>query len=468
MPQQDGPPDDADDGRHLRDRVTRGTQLGRVALSHTARTVVGRARQPFQSDDARAQARDAAALQLADDLVSALGSMKGAAMKLGQALSLLNFGLSTAQARDEFNRRLAPLYRRAPAVDNAVMFGVLDRELGGRRSEIASIEPVPVAAASLGQVYRGELVDGRTVAIKVQYPSVQSSVRADLKNLALLVRLRGKDFLDVGLEELVGEISRQIHLELDYEREYDNHRRVYRAHEGHPVFRIPEPIESLSTPRVLTTEFLNGRTLDQLGPLDQHTADHLGEAVYRFYCSGVHTTGEFCADPHPGNIVLLDSGAVGFLDFGLYVTMDPAQVEVEHAVLVAVLTGDVDTAYRHARAGGFIVDESAMPPEMVMDYLQTVGGWHLSPGVVQVTPKVAHRSLSAAILPGSEFRQGIYRQRVPREHVFSRRTEMSVCALLGELNARGPWRGICEEWVLGAAPATEMGHRIARWRSTRT
>lgn len=153
------------------------------------------------SDDEKAAARDAEVLRLADDLVSALGAMKGAAMKLGQAMSLLNLGLSSAEARDEFSRRLAPLYRRAPAVANAAMFGVIDRELGDRRRRLVSIEPEPLASASLGQVYRGELDDGRAVAIKVQYPSAQSSVRADLKNLALLVRLRSRDLPNVGLEE---------------------------------------------------------------------------------------------------------------------------------------------------------------------------------------------------------------------------------------------------------------------------
>lgn len=420
------------------------------------------------SDEDRAAARDAEVLRLADDLVSALGSMKGAAMKLGQALSLLNLGLSSAQARDEFSRRLAPLYRRAPAVDNAVMFALLDRELGNRRGRLASIDPVPLAAASLGQVYRGRLDDGRTVAIKVQYPSVQSSVRADLKNLALLVRLRSRDFPNLGLEELVDEISHQIRLELDYEREFDNHRSVYLDHLGHPVFRIPEPIENLSTARVLTSEYLSGTTLDQLGPVTPEVADHLGEAVYRFYCGGLYTNGRFCADPHPGNIVVLADGAVGFVDFGLYVSMDSEQLELERTILGAVLAGDTGTAYASARAGGFIVDESAMPEEMVMDYLTTVASWHLAPGVVTVTPKIAHRSLAQAMLPRSEFRKGMYRQRVPREHLFSRRTEMSVCALLGDLQASAPWRAISEEWILGREPATEMGLRIARWESART
>ncbi len=388
-------------------------------------------------------------------------------MKLGQALSLLNLGLSSAHAREEFSGRLAPLFNRAPAVSNAVMFAQLDRELGARRRQLASIDPEPLAAASLGQVYRAELLDGRAVAIKIQYPSVQASVRADLKNLALLVRLRGREFPNVGLEELVEEISQQILLELDYERELTNHLQVYRDYFGHPVFRIPEPIASLSTAKVLTTELLHGSTLDQLKTVDQDRADVVGEALYRFYCGGLYTTGRFCADPHPGNIIVLADGTVGFVDFGLYVAMDHEQVELERAVFAAILAGDPNAAYGLACAGGFIVDESAMPQEMVMDYLTTVAGWHLEPGIVKVTPKTVHRSLSQAVLPQSHFRKGMYRQHVPREHLFSRRTEMNVCGLLGALGASGPWRAISEEWILGGEPVTEMGRRIAEWESTR-
>ena len=406
-------------------------------------------------------------LKLADDLVSALGSMKGAAMKFGQSISLLNLGLSSAEARAEFTRRLAPLYRQAPPTNNDIMFELLDRELGHRRSQLVSIDPEPIAAASLGQVYRGELADGRAVAIKVQYPSAQSAVSADLRNLALLSRLRARDFPNLGLADLVAEISDQIHLELDYARELDNHRRVYRAHLRHPAFRIPEPIETLCTAKVLTTEYLDGPTLDQLGPVPQERANQLGEALYRFYCGGLYTAGQFCADPHPGNIIALDDGTVGFVDFGLYVMMDAEQIALERAVFAAVLAGDAPEVYALLRSGGFIVDESAMPEEMALGYLAAIGAWHLAPGVVTVTPEAALLSVSEGMLPSSSFREWIYQQRVPREHLFSRRTEMNVCALLGDLQASAPWRAISEEWILRREPATDMGRRIAEWESRR-
>jgi predicted unusual protein kinase regulating ubiquinone biosynthesis (AarF/ABC1/UbiB family) len=441
-----------------RGRAARGAKLGFVAVSHASRTAAGRAREPFLSDEDKARARDTQVLRLADDLVTTLGSMKGAAMKLGQMLSLLNFGLSTAQARDEFSLRLAPLFRKAPPVDNSVMFALLDRELGAYRARLASVEPQPIAAASLGQVYRGTLIDGRAVAVKVQYPSAQSAVRADLKNLALLVKLRARAHPQLGLDVLVQEISEQIRLELDYDHELANHREVFQSHRGHPVFRIPEPIEDLCTSRVLITEYLQGTELDQLDGASQQVRDRVGEAVYRFYCGNLYLTGRFCADPHPGNVLALEDGTVGFVDFGLFVRMQAAEIALERSVFAAVLCGDVETAYASARAAGFLIDEQAM------DYLQTVAAWQLAPGITQVTAKTVHKSLSQAVLLSSDYRSAIYRQTLPRAHAFSRRTEMSTWALLGALQARQPWRAIAEEWILGAEPATDMGLEIARWR----
>jgi predicted unusual protein kinase regulating ubiquinone biosynthesis (AarF/ABC1/UbiB family) len=448
-------------------RGERGRRLGGVGARHLSRQAVSRVSEPFRSERQREAARDEQILALASDLVTTLGSMKGAAMKLGQVISVLNFGLSSAAARTEFSQRLAPLFNQAPAVADAEMFRILDAELGARRSLIATIETPPVAAASLGQVYRAILTDGRRVAIKVQYPSARASVRADLKNLGLIVKLysRANRLANLGLDDVVAEVAEQISAELDYEKELTNHDQVWRAHRDHPVFVIPEPITDLCTARVLVTDYLEGQDLSRLTADDHVDRDRLGEAIYRFYCGSIYTTGHFCADPHPGNIVLLPDARVGFVDFGLFVRMRPAEINVEKGVLAAVMTGDAVGAHRLAQEAGFIVDTESMPAQLTMDYIHAVAGWYLTPGTVRITDKVAYRCLSQAMLPGSHFGTGIFRQQMQRAHAFSRRTEMSVCALLGTLGAEGRWRDIAAEWILGAEPATEMGRQISSWQS---
>ncbi len=445
-------------------RVTRTTRVGGIAARHVSRSAVDAIRAPFRSEQDRALARDEKMLRLADDLAATFGSMKGAAMKLGQIMSLLNFGLSSADARDEFTRRMGPLFSRAPAVDNAVMLRLLDREWGKKRDRV-SIDPTPVATASLGQVYRGTLDTGQSVAVKVQYPWARDAVSADMKNLALLIRLR-KPFYPVrGLDAVIAEVSKQIRLELDYTQELANHRAVFEGHRGHPVFAIPEPFDELCTERVLVTEFLDGTELHHLAGAEQAERNRIGEAVHRFYCGSLYTTGSFCADPHPGNVLVLPDNRIGFLDFGLYVRMTEAEIALERSALAAVLLGDEETAHRLACEAQFIVDADAMPPGTALEYMRTVAGWFLTPGVVQVTDKVAYKAITQAMLPRSEFSESILQQQMPRAHAFSRRTEMSVCALLGSLEAAGPWHDIVSEWVLDAAPATEMGRQIAQWRS---
>ncbi len=445
-------------------RAARGARVGQVAARHWARRATGAIREPFLTEREKARARDEQMLRLADDLAKTLGTMKGAAMKLGQAISLLNFGLSSAETRDEFSRRLSPLFSRAPAVDSSVMLRLLDAEWGARRNLVRSVESEPIATASLGQVYRATLADGRRVAIKVQYPSVRQAVRADLKNLALLVRMRAIPFPFQGLDAVVAEVSRQISAELDYRAELTNHRAVFEAHRNHPVFVIPEPIDDLCTDRIVVTEYLDGTPLDQLSDLAQPARDHIGEAIFRFYCGGIYTNGHFCADPHPGNILRLPDDRVGFVDFGLYVRMSESEVELQRSALEAVIRNDTETAYRLACAAGFILDSDAMPAEMAMRYMREVAGWYLTPGPVQMTDKVAYKALSQAILPRSDFRSGMYQQQMPGAHTFSRRTEMSVCALLGTLQSCGPWYDIACEWALGNPPSTPMGRRIEQWR----
>lgn len=449
-------------------RVMRTTRLGNVAARQVVRQAAGTLRKPFLTEEEQVRARDEQMLRFADDLVAALGSMRGAAMKLGQIVSLLNFGLSSQQSRAEFSRRLAPLFSAAPAVANDVMYRVIERELGsaGRRL-LASVEDEPIATASLGQVYRGALRDGRPVAIKVQYPSARDAVRADLKNMALLVRLRKPFYPVPGLEDVMAEVRGQIEMELDYRREWASHRAVYEAHRGHPLFVIPEPIDELCTDRVLVTEYIDGTQLHEFRPSDDIERDRIGEAIFRFYCGHIYTTGSFCADPHPGNILVLGDGRIAFLDFGLYIQMSQDAADVERAILAAAMSGDAAAVHTLTCQAGLITDAEATPPQTTLDYMHAVAGWYLLPGAVQITEKIAYKSLSQAMLPRSEYRAVIFQDRSFSPHAFSRRTEMSVCALLGTLQAAGFWHDIVAEWAFGAPPATDIGCEIARWRSGR-
>lgn len=446
-------------------RLDRGQKLGRVAAGHAARSVVNRLASPVRSDESNAQKRDEQILRFVDDLVAVIGSMRGAAVKLGQLLSMFDMGLSSPATRDEFAARLAPLFDSAPPVDDAVMLSILKSELGPDKFSRLTVDPVSIAAASIGQVYRATTDDGRDIAVKIQYPDVGPAVRADLKNLALVVRLGRGRLPGVDMDAMVAEVTKRVLAELDYRTELSNHLRVYDFYRGHPVWRIPEPIIDLCTDRVLVTEYLEGISFTDACSLPVEERDRIGEAVYRFYCGGVYELGEFCADPHPGNVIVLPDDTVGFLDFGLYLSMDSADVAFQRDVFRGLMEGRDSDVYQMAVDAGFIIDTAAMPMDEAVQYMRAVGRWHLQSGQLTITADLARGIFADAVLPGSGHFGQIRKQNLLDTHTFSRRTEMSVCALLGQLTATAPWGSIAREWIYDdQAPATSMGDLIADWR----
>lgn len=442
-------------------RAKRAAALGKVVAGHAVRSAITTAIKPVAADVAAR--RDADILRFADDLVAVAGSMKGAAQKLGQLLSVVDVGITSASARDEFTARLAPLFDNAPRVLDATMHTALERALGSRRARIVSIDAGAVASASIGQVYRGRLDDGRTVAIKIQYPDIASKVRADLKNLQLVTKLAAKKMPASNTQAIVAEVQRQMIKEVDYRTELAHHQRIFDAFRGHPAWRIPEPIAELCTEQVLVTEYLDGVPFDSLGGEDQQVRDRVGEAIYRFYCGEMYRTGFFCADPHPGNIMLLPDGRVGFVDFGLCMDMDPEDAEVQRKVFRALLTGDDDEAFELAVAAGFLADPEAMERSAATEYIRAVSSWHLADGSLRMTPDIARRSVADAVLPSSKFYDGIRHQRLVETHAMARRTEMCVAALLGKLGAEAPWSAIAREYLGLADAATPMGEGIEIW-----
>src|SRR6202000_932243 len=143
-----------------------------------------------RNEDQRKVALEKRQVEAAEQIVTALGTMKGVAMKVGQVMSFLDVGLVPEEYREEFQHKLAALRDAAPTVTFKDMGKVIESELGERIKDVfEEVDPEPIAAASIGQVYRARLLDGRDVAVKVQYPGVAAAVRADMQNLGLILRL---------------------------------------------------------------------------------------------------------------------------------------------------------------------------------------------------------------------------------------------------------------------------------------
>ncbi len=265
-------------------RVRRTATVASLAATEAMKQFGTRAANVARSEQASDEAMARRQLETAKQIVAALGTMKGAAMKLGQVMSFLDVGLVPEQYREEFQHELAKLRDAAPTVSFKQMRRVIEEDLEKPLAELFdAFEEEPIAAASIGQVYRGTLKDGREVAVKVQYPGVASAVRADLQNLDMILRLLKRMTPGLDVKAIAEEIRERIVEELDYELEAQNQRALARIFEGHPFIVVPEVITSMSRERVLVSAYVSGVGFEELKHRPQAERDRLGEIVFRFF-----------------------------------------------------------------------------------------------------------------------------------------------------------------------------------------
>src|SRR3954462_3307892 len=311
-------------------RIARTAKVSSLAAGQAARQLGTHATNLARSDEGKSAALERRHLEAAEQIVTALGTMKGAAMKLGQVMSFLDVGLVPEEYREDFQRKLAALRDAAPKVSFKDMQNVAEPDLGGKLSEFFSnFDEDAIAAASIGQVYRARTVEGRDVAVKVQYPGVNRAVRSDLQNIGLILRLMQRMAPGLDAKGLAEEIRERIGEELDYEVEAANQRRLSRLYRGHPFVVIPDVLTSLSGERVMVSEFVAGRGFEEFKADPELDRDRLGEVIFRFYYGCMYRHRQFSGDPHPGNCRLMDDGRMAFLDFGLFKTISPEVAEVE-------------------------------------------------------------------------------------------------------------------------------------------
>ena len=314
-------------------RLSRSSKVGKLAATQAAKQMGTRAGNVARrSEESREAALAKRQLETAEQIVAALGTMKGAAMKLGQVMSFLDVGLVPEEYREEFQAKLAELRDAAPKVGWKDMKKVIEGEYGEPIEKVFhTFDPVPIAAASIGQVYKARLKDGRDVAVKVQYPGVAQAVRADMQNLGIILRLMKMVAPGLDPKAMGDEIRSRIDEELDYELEAQNQRTVARLYRNHPFIVVPAVITKLSHEKVIVSEFVQGRGFEELKQLPQAERDRLGEIVYRFYFGCMYRHHQFSGDPHPGNSLLLDDGRMAFFDFGLFkrIPADDRRVRAE-------------------------------------------------------------------------------------------------------------------------------------------
>ncbi|HRG94727.1 MAG TPA: AarF/ABC1/UbiB kinase family protein [Polyangiaceae bacterium] len=290
-----------------------GSRLARLAS--LAKLGVRTGASALRADDGTGAAEKAAEV---------LGNLRGLAAKVGQMASYVD-GLVPEGQRDAYEASLRALRSQAPRSSAAEIRGVVEAELDAPIDRLfVTWEDAPVASASIGQVHRATLHDGRVVAVKVQHPNVRQAVESDLASAGVLetfAALGGaRRFDSRGHLETIRERFRE---ELDYELEAARIAHFAAVHAGDPRVKVPVLVPERSRQSVLTTEFVTGGSFEEACEAPAEARRAWAETLWRFVFKGNLTGGMFNADPHPGNYVFHDDGAITFLDYGCVQVIPP-------------------------------------------------------------------------------------------------------------------------------------------------
>jgi predicted unusual protein kinase regulating ubiquinone biosynthesis (AarF/ABC1/UbiB family) len=447
----------------LQSRLSRAGALGRLALRVGGRYVARSPRLVFASVARRSELRHDLALRTADDIAEELGSMKGVLMKLGQMASYIDEDMP-----ETFRVAMARLQHKAPPMSAALASSVILEELGDAPERIfARWDPLPFAAASIGQVHRAMTRRGRAVAVKVQYPGIARSITSDLRNVGLLRRIAAAAFPGLDARALIDELSERLADEVDYSLEADNQERFARYYQDHPFIHIPEVVRELSTARVMTSDLVAGSPFEELQGWNQHERDMAAETIYRFVFRSLYRLHAFNGDPHPGNYLFHGHGRVSFLDFGLTKHFTAADLApLVDGVRFMVMEHDGESFRAAMERAGFLRPGAPVSTQSVVDRFGQFYGTVTRDAPMTITPAYASAIVKrffdarSPLAPYSD---------VPRTYAILQRINLGLYAVLGSINATANWRRIAEEiWPFVNGPAsTPIGEAEARWYQQR-
>lgn len=434
----------------------------------TARAAGGRMVAALQEKSGDAGAVQRFHERTAERYADLLGHSKGVLMKAGQMFSIIDPSAFGMEALSPYQRALIRLQADAPPMDPLLAREVLEADLGcGIEEVFAEFTDEPIAAASIGQVHRAVLPDGRAVAVKIQYPGVAEAIHGDLANTELLttiIRFAGSTAPGAlpDLRQATHELSARISEELDYRHEAANIAAFSELYRDHPFIRIPEVITDASADRVLTMTYLDGLDWASAQLADQNLKNAWAEAISRMVTGSYRHAKLFHADPHPGNFRFGADGTVGFVDFGcVKILAEPQRRQIVEMARAAV-DGHAEELREVMAESGFLADDSTLTAQEAYSWWASVLHELLVDQPATYSRESSERAVRA-LLDMRPSDHAVRRMSVPPDFVFFARLNLSMNAIFVALGATLYARSMLDDMDGVADPITDLGKQHVAW-----
>lgn len=397
----------------------------------------------------------------AEQLFRTLGELKGGAMKFGQTMSIFEAALPEELAAP-YREQLTRLQDSAPPMPTITIRQRLAEDLGPDWSRrLVEFDPLPAAAASIGQVHRGTWVEPgsgveQDVAVKVQYPGAGEALRSDLRQLARLARSLGPMVPGIEVKPLIAELQARATEELDYGLEADAQRTFAAAYRDDPDIVVPDVVAG--SRHVLVTEWMDspGSLAQVISEGTQEERNHYAGHFVRFLFGSPSRTGMLHADPHPGNFRPLPAadgspGRLGVLDFGAVARLPDGELPRSLGALIRIAAmDDYDELIDHLRKEGFIRDRVRIDADHLRAYL----GPFIEPAAEE-TFTFSRRWMRTQFRRLNDPRGDAYatmlRLNLPPAYLLIHRTWTGAIGVLSQLEAEVPFRALLEENLPGFA-----------------
>jgi predicted unusual protein kinase regulating ubiquinone biosynthesis (AarF/ABC1/UbiB family) len=390
--------------------------------------------------------------------------LQGLFIKVGQLLSIMaNF------LPEDFRAGLEGLQDQVPPRPYAEVSRTLREELGRKVDDFfVDFDHTPLASASLGQVHEAKLVDGTRVAVKIQHHDIDRIVRLDLRTIRQIMRIVQWFVPIQGLDAYYHQIKDLLGQELDFELEADNIETIAKNFTEDPRVRFPVPVRELSTKKVLTTTFVEGKKIGDVAGLEEMKVDRkdLANRLVRAFCQMIFKDGVYHADPHPGNLLVDAEGNIVLLDFGAVARLSPQMREGIPEFLEGVIRRDTDRLMKALRKMGFIsrTSDTGMS-EKIIDYFHQrfqeevkIESFNLKD--IKIDPQRGFENLLDLRKMNVGLKELSTTFHVPRDWVLLERTILLVygcCSILDpELNPMSILQPYLQEFVLGSRDFTQI------------